>query len=220
MEDDLTTFVDPTANGPVIRLRDTGCVFRGSPWYILPWATFVLVILSISVGVLLWCAGPEWRHANLPDWRELAAFAVMGVMATTGILAIFYAIDRREKTAGDWFVLDKFARALALPRSGRTLQATATRRIVQLHRWRTHADGSSRDCEVSVIAVNEHQREARYVVAQCDSQGGAKIAKRLAVLLGVPRIVITHPLFGGGSPEIETFAADGAPAESPIASGA
>jgi hypothetical protein len=133
-------------------------------------------------------------QAGLHPFEVLGLAA--GYLAAPTLLGLVWGMNREQVKRGDFFVLDKVQRALALPRRGLRLQHGQIQGFVEVHAWHTvrDAEGLSSEwlAELSVLVRTGTGESARYPVIACQRTGAVRrLGESLARFFGVERRVLT-----------------------------
>jgi hypothetical protein len=132
--------------------------------------------------------------------QGLRPFEILGLaagyLAAPTLIGLVWWMNREQVKRGDFFVLDKVQRTLALPRSGVHLQRGQIQAFVEVHAWHTvrYDDGPSSEwlAELSVLVRAGHGVIARHPVIACQRTGAVhRLGESLAEFFGVERRVLT-----------------------------
>jgi hypothetical protein len=201
-DEELQSFADPDGTPPYVWLEDDGTILTAKPrplpaWFI--WGSLLLPAAAAYAGII-WQSpfkDPE------PLWRFLwGLFALMIPVAviSTGLLVRW--LTRRHVRLDVFFILDRAAGTLTLPRVGLTLRRGDVVELVEVRDtfWKWAGDGWGGDyiIEVSVIVRDADGKWVRHsVMAAGYAKPVRRVAAELAELFGVPRRILTRPaLFG------------------------
>jgi len=149
-------------------------------WFLMPW---ILLPLVVYIGYLVYRAGQQaLRPLNFVG-------LVIGCLAAPLLIALCAWINRQVLSQGDFFVLDRDARILSLPRVGVQFQAGEIRGFVEVHGWyRVHSRRASYEWlgELSVLVRTEGGALAHYPVLTCrNTRAVTRLATLLATFFGV-----------------------------------
>src|SRR5262249_49707403 len=119
-----------------------------------------------------------------------------GYLAARTLIGLVGWMNRQQEKRGDFFILDKVRRTLALPRSGLQLPHGQIQGFVEVHAWHTvrHEEGPSGEwlAELSVLVRTGNGVIARYAVIACQRTGAVRrLGEALAEFFGVERRVLT-----------------------------
>ena len=201
-DEDLRALADPDGASVYVRLDDDGTTLTGRPKGIPMWFVWVclLVPAGIFVGALVWMNPFADPDPLTRAWGFLAALAIPVVLV--GGPLVFARLNRLEGRRGDFFVFDRAAGSLTLPRAGVTLRRGDVAELVEIRAWRRvrYRRGRSDTYvhELSVLARGPGGTLTRYpVVGAGHGKPVARVADELAAAFGVPRRTLVEPLFFG-----------------------
>jgi hypothetical protein len=184
-EPELTTFIDPFPVTSVsLRIVETSRMISGEAATIP--LLFVMICELPVAGILVWLdLQGRLPIAGLP--RPL--LYVLVSLACAGPLVIIHFINRAIVASGKFFVLDRMAGTLELPRYCITLSKAAILRFVEVSGFKGHRE-KSWVRELSVLAETKDGRIARYPVV-LDSfmfsfPKRRQIGKELSEFFGAP----------------------------------
>jgi hypothetical protein len=188
----LAGLLDPTGRSISVRVDDAPERLvahpRGSPLW------FVAVCAVIPVGIFTGYLVNKAFQASLHPFDVLGLAA--GYLAAPTLIGLVWWMNREQVKRGDFFVLDKVQRTLALPRRGLHLQDGQIQGFVEVHAWHTVRDeeGPSSEwlAELSVLVRAGNGEVARYPVIACQRTGAVRrLGESLAEFFGVERRVLT-----------------------------
>jgi hypothetical protein len=188
----LAGLLDPKGRSISVRVDDTPERLVAHPRGIPLW--FVTACVVIPVGLLTAYLANKALQAGLRPFDVLGLAA--GYLAAPTLIGLVWWMNREQVMRGDFFVLDKVQRALALPRSGARLQHGQIQGFVEVHAWHTVRDqeGPSSEwlAELSVLVRAGNGEIARYPVIACQRTGAVRrLGESLAEFFGVERRVLT-----------------------------
>ena len=188
----LSRLVDPGGRSVSVRVEDTPERLVAHPRGFPLW--FVTVCVMIPVAMLTGYLANKAFQAGLHPFDVLGLAA--GYLAAPTLMAMAWWMNREQVKRGDFFVLDKIQRTLALPRSGVHLPHGQIRGFVEVHAWHTVRDeeGPSSEwlAELSVRVRAGNGDIARYPVIACQRTGAVRrLGESLAQFFGVERRVLT-----------------------------
>ncbi len=188
----LARLVDPGGRSVSIQVEDTPERLVAHPRGIPLW--FVTVCVVIPVGLLTGFLANKAFQAGLQGF-DLVALAT-GYLAAPTFIGLVWWMNHEQVKHGDFFVLDKVQRTLALPRSGLILQPGQIQGFVEVHAWHTirYEEGPSLEwlAELSVLVRAGNGEIARYPVIACQRTGDVRrLGEALAEFFGVERRVLT-----------------------------
>jgi hypothetical protein len=184
--------VDPEGRSVSVQVEDTPERLvahpRGFP------LGFVIACVAIPVCIFTGYLANKALHAGLHPFDVLGLAA--GCLAAATLIGLAWRMNREQVKKGDFFVLDKVQRTLALPRSGLQLQPDQIQGFVEVHAWHTVRDneGSSSEwlAELTVLVRTASGEVDRYPVIACQRTGAVRrLGKALAEFFGVERRVLT-----------------------------
>jgi hypothetical protein len=188
----LARLVDPGGRSVSVQVEDTPERLVAHPRGFPLWFVTVCVMIPVSIltGYLATKAFPPGLHPF-----EVLGLAA-GYLAAPTLIAMVWWMNREQVKRGDFFVLDKVQRSLALPRSGVHLLHGQIRGFVEVHAWHTVRDeeGSSSEwlAELSVLARTGNGEIVRYPVIACQRTGAVRrLGESLAQFFGVERRALT-----------------------------
>lgn len=170
---------------PTLRVVDTPRVMRGEPAKFVVWFAPLFAVLSELpvLGVFVWLDF-HGRVQGGPLGPFIYVFAFLAFV-TPIVFVILWS--QRIVAGGPYFVIDKVAGTLELPRNGVILARKAVQRIIQVRGWKKGGEGKTWTREISVLVTTDDGRLARYLVAFDSSViGRRRIANTLADAFGVP----------------------------------
>jgi hypothetical protein len=192
----LARLVDPGGRSVSVEVEDTPERLVARPRGFPLW--FVTVCVMIPVSSLTGYVVTKAFQGGLHPFEVLglAAGLAVGSLAAPPLIGLVWWMNREQVKRGDFFVLDKVQRALALPRSGLQLQHGQILGFVEVHAWHTVRDeeGPSSEwlAELSVLVRTGNGEIARYPVIACQRTGAVRrLGESLAGLFGVERRVLT-----------------------------
>lgn len=201
-DEELQSFADPEGTPPYVRLQDDGTTLRGWPrpfpmWFV--WVCLLVPAAAMDLG-LAW----EWPRNPDPLFRGMAIFTavVWAPLAVIGGRLLIGAILKAQVRPDVFFILDRAAGTLTLPRVGVTLRRGDVVELVEIRDtfWKRSGDGWGGESitEVSVIARDEDGKWVRYsVMAAGYAKPVRRVAAELAEQFGVPLRILTKPAFFG-----------------------
>jgi hypothetical protein len=188
----LARLLDPKGRSVSVQVEDTPERLvahpRGFPlWFV---TACVVIPVGIFTGYLVNKAFQQGLHPF--DVLGLAA----GYLAVPTVIGLVWLMNQKQVERGDFFVLDKVQRTLALPRSGVHLQHGQIQGFVEVHVWHTvrYEEGPSSEwlAELSVLVRAGDGEIARYPVIACQRTGAVRrLGESLAEFFGVERRVLT-----------------------------
>jgi hypothetical protein len=187
----LAALLDPQGRSISVRVTDTPGQLVAQPRGYPLW--FVVLCVVIPVGILTGYLGTKAVRQGL-DTLEVPAF-VVAYLAAAAFIGLFWAMNRRMVSRGDFFVLDRDQRTLTLPRQGLQLHQGQVRGFVEVHAWHTVRDregpASEWLAELSVLVSTGSGEVARYPVITCLRTGAVtRLAETLAAFFGVERQLV------------------------------
>src|SRR5262245_7105699 len=112
---DLAYLLAPQDCSPSVAIDDTPERLVARPLgYPLPWVIFFILVPLVTMTV--YAVLQATRQRVDPEMIGFLAFGWLG--PASFLIALFYAINRGIVSKGDFFVLDKVGRTLALPPRG------------------------------------------------------------------------------------------------------
>jgi hypothetical protein len=188
----LAGLVEPVGRSVSVQVEDTPERLVARPCGFPLW--FVTVCMIIPVSILTAYMAIMVFQAGLRPFDMLGLAA--GYLAAPMLIGLVWWQNREQVKRGDFFVLDKVQRSLALPRSRVHLPCGQIRGFVEVHAWHTVRDeeGSSSEwlAELSVRASIGNGEIVRYPVIACQRTGAVRrLAESLAQFFGVERRVLT-----------------------------
>jgi hypothetical protein len=188
----LARLLDPKRRSVSTRVEDTPERLVAHPRGFPLW--FVTACVTFPVGLLTaFLVNKAFQQGLHPlDVLGLAS----GYLAAPTLIGLVWWMNREQVKRGDFFVLDRIQRTLALPRSGLHLQHGQIQGFVEVHAWHTVRDeeGSSSEwvAELSVLVRTGNGEIARYPVIACQRTGAVRrLGESLAEFFGVERRVLT-----------------------------
>src|SRR5712692_1538701 len=187
----LAQLVDPAGRSVSVQVEDAPERLVARPRGIPLW--FVTACVVIPVGLLTAYLAHRALQAGPRPFDVLGLAA--GFLAAPTLIGLVWWMNQEEVKRGDFFVLDKVQRTLALPRSGLHLQPGQIQAFVEVHAWHTVRDeeGSSSEwlAELSVLVPTGNGEIARYPVIACQRTGAVRrLCESLAEFFGVERRVL------------------------------
>jgi hypothetical protein len=184
----LARLVDPGGRSVSVQVEDTPERLVAHPRGFPLW--FVSVCVVIPVGILTGCLATKAFQAGLESFDVLGLAA--GYLAAPTLIGLVWWTNREQVKSGDFFVLDKVQRTLALPRSGVHLPHGQIRSFVEVLAWHTVPDeeGPSSEwlAELSVLVRTGNGEIARYPVIACQRTDAVRrLGESLAEFFGVER---------------------------------
>ena len=154
----------------------------------------VTACVVIPVGLLTGYLANKAFQAGLRPFDVLGLAA--GYLAAPTLIGLVWWLNREQVKRGDFFVLDKVQRTLALPRRGLRLQHSQIQGFVEVHAWHTvrYEEGPSSEwlAELSVLVRTGKSEIARYPVVACQRTGAVRrLGESLAEFFSVERRVLT-----------------------------
>jgi hypothetical protein len=187
----LARLLDPEGRSVSVQVDDTPERLVAHPRGFPLWFVTVCVVIPVGIftGYLVNKAFPQGLHPF--DVLGLAA----GYLAAPTVIGLVWLLNREQVKRGDFFVLDRVQRTLALPRSGLHLQRGQIQGFVEVHAWHTvrYDEGPSSEwlAELSVLVRAGDGKVARYSVIACQRTGVVRgLGKSLAEFFGVERRVL------------------------------
>jgi hypothetical protein len=188
----LARLLDPKGRSVSVQVEDTPERLvahpRGFPlWFV---TGCVMIPVAILPGYLVNKAFQQALHP-----LEILGLA-SGYLAAPTLIGLFWWMNREQVKRGDFFLLDKVQRTLALPRTGLHLQHGQIQGFVEVQAWHTirYEEGPSSEwlAELSVLVHSGSGEFARYPVVACQRTGAvSRLGKSLAEFFGVERRVLT-----------------------------
>jgi hypothetical protein len=187
----LSRLVDPGGRSVSVCVEDTPKRLVAHPRGFPLW--FVAVCLMLPTSVLTGYVVTRQFQARLQPIDILALAA--GYLAAATLIGLSWWMNQEQLKRGDFFVLDKVQRSLALPRSGVRLSQGQIHGFVEVHAWHTVRDeeGPSSEwlAELSVLARTVNGEIARYPVIACQRTGTVhRLGGTLAEFFGAERLVL------------------------------
>jgi hypothetical protein len=188
----LALLVDPGGRAVSVQVEDTPERLVAHPRGVPLW--FVTACVVIPVGILTGYLANKAFQAGLHPFDALGLAA--GYLAAPTLIGLVWWMNREQVKRGDFFVLDKVQRTLALPRGGLHLQHGQIQGFVEVHAWHTifYEEGPSGEwlAELSVLVRTRNGEIARYPVIACQRTGAVRrLGESLAEYFGVERRVLT-----------------------------
>jgi hypothetical protein len=188
----LALLLDPEGRSVSVQVDDTPERLVAHPRGFPLW--FVTVCAVIPVGILSGYLVNKAFQQGLHPLEVLGL--VFGYLAAPTLIGLVWWMNREQVKRGDFFVLDKVQRTLALPRRGFHLQHGQIQGFVEVHAWHTVRDeeGPSSEwlAELSVLARSGNGELARYPLIACQRTGIVRrLGESLAEFFGVERRVLT-----------------------------
>jgi hypothetical protein len=188
----LALLVDPGGRSVSAQVEGTPERLVARPRGIPLW--FVTACAVIPVGILTGYLANKAFQAGLQPFDVLGLTA--GYLAVPTLIGLVWWLNREHAKRGDFFVLDKVQRMLALPRNGLHLHYGQIQGFVEVHAWHTVTDeeGSSSEwlAELSVLVCTGNGKIARYPVIACQRTGAVRrLGESLAEFFGVECRVLT-----------------------------
>ena len=188
----LARLVDPGGRSVSVQVEDTPERLVARPRGFPLW--FVTVCVMTPVGILTGYVVTKAFQGGLHPFHVLGLAA--GSVAVPTLIGLVWWMNREQVKRGDFFVLDKVQRALALPRRGLHLQHGQIRGFVEVHAWHTVRDeegpASEWLAELSVLVRAGNGDIARSPVIACQRTGAVRrLGESLAQFFGVERRVLT-----------------------------
>jgi hypothetical protein len=200
---ELQTLVAPEGAPPYLTLKDDGTTLAAQPSprpAALYWASMSLP----AVGWIIALVGKWDELLGSPDVYSRLFSAIM----TAGMVVVpvigwfgFQWLNRHSIREDEFFVLDRVAGTLRLPRAGVILRRGDVAEVIEVHGWHRvrDAEGSSDYLrEVSVLAHRPAKQLARYaVVVAGHAKPVGRVAAALAGTFAVPHRKLVESPFGG-----------------------
>jgi hypothetical protein len=188
----LALLVDPGGRSVSVQVEDTPERLVAHPRGIPLW--FVTACVVIPVGIVTGYLANKAFQAGLDPFDVLGLAA--GYLAAATFIGLVWWMNQEQVKRGDFFVLEKVQRTLALPRRGLHLQHGPIQGFVEVHAWHTVRDeeGWSSEwlAELSVLVRTGNGEIARYPVIACQRTGAVRrLGELLAEFFGVERRVMT-----------------------------
>jgi hypothetical protein len=187
---ELATLLDPGGRSFFPKVEDSPQRLVARPGAIPLW--FVAVCLPAPVGVAAW----HWTHKALRQGLQPpdAAGIALACLAVPGSVAVVWALNRHLRARGDYFILDRGQRTLALPRLHLSLRDRDIAGFVEVHAWCGGESGGHEytwACELTVLARGRDGRLARHpVLIADDTERVSRLAETLAGFFSVGRRVL------------------------------
>jgi hypothetical protein len=188
----LARWVDPGGRSVSVQVEDTPERLVAHPRGFPLW--FVTVCVTIPVSILTGYMATKAFQSGLHPFDVLGLAA--GYLAAPTLLGMVWWMNRGQVKRGDFFVLDKVQRSLALPRSGVRLPQGQIRAFVEVRAWHTVRDEEGPSGEwlagLSVLARTGNGETDRYPVIACQRTGAVRrLGEMLAEFFGVERRALT-----------------------------
>jgi hypothetical protein len=188
----LARLVDPRGHSVSVQVEDKGERLVAHPRGFPLW--FVTACVMIPVSILSGYMATKAFQAGLQPFDVLGLAA--GFLAAPTLIGLVWWMNREQVKRGDFFVLDKVQRSLALPRSRVHLSHGQIHGFVEVHAWHTVRDeeGPSSEwlAELSVLARAGNGDIARYPVIACQrTHAVRRLGESLPEFFGVERRVLT-----------------------------
>jgi hypothetical protein len=188
----LPVLLDPAGRSVSVQVEDAPERLVAHPRGYPLW--FVTVCVMIPVGILTAYLVNKAFQQGLHPFDILGLVA--GYLAAPTLIGLVWWMNREQVNRGDFFVLDKAQRTLALPRRGLHLQPGQIQGFVEVHAWYTvrEEEGTSREwlAELSVLVRTGNGEIARYPVIACLRTAAVRrLGESLAGFFGVERRVLT-----------------------------
>jgi hypothetical protein len=184
--------LDPRGRSVFVQVDDTAerlvAYPRGFPvWFV---AVCAVIAVGTFTGYLLTKAFQQALHP-----LEILGLAC-GYLAAPTLIGLIWWMNREQVKRGEFFILDKVQRTLALPRQGLHLQDGQIQGFVQVHAWHTERDAGETSsewlAELSVLVRAGCGEVTRYPVITCLRTGAvSRLGESLAEFFGVQRRVVT-----------------------------
>jgi hypothetical protein len=187
----LARLVDPGGRSVSVQVEDTPEQLVAHPRGIPLW--FVTVCVLVPLGIV---SGYLANKAFQGGLQPFDVFGLaLGCLAAPAFIGLIWLLNQEQVKRGDFFVLDKAHRTLALPRHGLQLQHGQIQGFVEVQAWYTvrDNDGWSSDwlAELSVLVPTVSGEVARYSVIACQRIGAVRrLGESLAEFFGVERRVL------------------------------
>jgi hypothetical protein len=188
----LARLVNPVGRSVSVQVEDRPDRLVAHPHGFPLW--FVTACVMIPVSIFTGYVVTKAFQAGLHPFDVLGLAA--GYLAAPTLIGLVWWMNWEQLKRGDFFVLDKVQRSLALPRLRAHLPHGQIRGFVEVHAWHTVRDeeGSSSEwlAELSVLARTGNGEIARYPVIACQHTGSVRrLGESLARFFGVERRVLT-----------------------------
>jgi hypothetical protein len=188
----LAQLVNPGGRSVSVQVEETPERIVAHPRGFPLW--FVTVSAMIPVSILTGYLATKAFQGGLHTFDVLGLAA--GYLAVPTLIGLVWWMNREQVKRGDFFVLDKAQRTLALPRSGLHLPHGQIQGFVEVHAWHTVRDeeGPSSEwlAELTVLVRIGNGEIARYPVIACQRTGAVRrLGESLAEFFGVERRVLT-----------------------------
>jgi hypothetical protein len=179
-EAQLAVLLAPEEQGYSLKIEETSEELRISPrgYPLVACACWMLLILAVMAGLAIYKDESQMLLVMLP----------IAIMASFGVLLVIGVMNSKMAAGGDFVVVDKKNRTLALPRHKIVLKASQIRFFSELHAWHTWDRGRESQwvSELSVVAAHDGGELVRYPVSTCDdSRATGRAAAKLAELFSV-----------------------------------
>jgi len=199
---ELQPFVDPQGTPPYVGLEDDGTSLTGRPkpfpmWFV--WGSLLLPGISVYVGLVY----EDGFHHPDPLFQLFWWFMAIATPPGSIVFGLFLrSVFNGEIRHDDFFILDRAAGTLTLPRVGVILSKGDVVELVEVRAtyWVKDDDGWSGNhiLELSALARGRDGKLIRYqVLAGGYAKPVRRVAAELAELFGVPRRKLRKPLFFG-----------------------
>jgi hypothetical protein len=201
-DEELRSFADPHGASMYVRLDDEGTTLTGRPRWLPMWFVWACLLApaAVGIGALIW-ENPFRDPDPLIRLYFVLFAAAIPVSVILGRI-LFGLLIRRETDRGVFFVLDRAAGTLTLPRAGVVLRPGEVVELAEVHgwHWTRDAEGWSGNYirELSALACGPGGAVIRYpVVAAGHAKPVGRVAAELAEFFGVPRRKLAQSLVGG-----------------------
>jgi hypothetical protein len=188
----LERLLDPEGRSVSVQVEDVPERLVARPRGFPLWFVAVCVVSPVALF-----AGYLVNKAFLQDLHPLEVLGLaFGCLAAPTLLGIVWWMNREQTKRGDFFVLDKVQRTLALPRRGLLLWHDQIEGFVQVHAWHTERDGAEWSsewlAELSVLVRAVGSEEVRYPVITCLRTGAvSRLGESLAAFFGIEHRILT-----------------------------
>ena len=202
-DEELQSFVDPGGGSHYVRLEDDGTTLTGRPkplpmWFV--WGSLLLPGIAVYVGLVY---EDGFNHPD-PLFRLFWWFMAIVTPLWIIVFGLFLRwIMRSEIRHDDFFILDRGAGTLTLPRVGIILTRGDVVELVEVRatHWVEDDEGWSGNHIVELSAL-VHFPAGKLIRYQVLAAGHAKpvrrVATELAEVFNIPRRRLRKPLLFGG----------------------
>jgi hypothetical protein len=188
----LARLLDPEGRSVSVQAEDTPEQLVAHPRGFPLW--FVTACVTVPVGLLTAFLVNKAFQQGLHPLEVLGLAS--GYLAAPTLIGLVWWMNRAQVKSGDFFILDKVQRTLALPRCRLHLQHGQIQSFIEVRAWHTvrYEEGPSSEwlAELSVLVRTGNGEIVRYPVIACQRTGTvSRLGESLAEFFGVERRVLT-----------------------------